>query len=387
MKPAAAAPTLDDASGLVQQRLRLPAGSALPLGSGELRAERLSARHQHLPPPVHRDLRQRTTCQNGVCVIAPCVGPMCSTTTMPPGGVTVTGTYDTFLPVRHPRLRAEGRRDRSAARRPQRRAQRQTRSAARSRPRRISWSASPSSFIAQNIHAPPWGWGQLIQLLSGVFKFGDTPVTAKGVMQLAEASDGTLSAAETWSEMWLEYDATVYNVMNSPSLGTNGNISVTVKAYGGVRTTNEVILGPRDINFDVNKLLVNLINVAISAGSNNQAHDVGELFGLVLCDQLHRRVERLLAVRGGGDPARQSVRARFGAGRPSSRGAARVIYDDDNDGKADAFGRDIPVSARGSLRGSMSNGLVDGDLGPFPQQQLVREEVGAFSGPKRTGTE
>src|SRR5262245_60466863 len=37
-----------------------------------------------------------TTCQQGVCVTSPCVMASCQMTMMPPGGVTVAGTYRTF---------------------------------------------------------------------------------------------------------------------------------------------------------------------------------------------------------------------------------------------------------------------------------------------------
>jgi hypothetical protein len=305
-----------------------------------------------------------TTCQMGVCVTAPCVGPTCNMTTMPPGGVGVAGTYKTFytfdihdfaskaadiqqlLDVLNAALNGNlmcGASTGAAA----------------------QLICIAVNLIAQNIHAPPWV-SQLITVLSGIFKFGDTPVTAKGLMQLAEASDGTLSAAETWSEMWLNYNGMTYNVMNSPMLGTNGQISVTVKAFGGYRTTNEVILGPRDINFDVNKLIVNLINVAISAGSNNQAQDVGGLITLVLCDQLPiTSTDHTVCVAAATQLA-QAFTLDSGLGGIHLDEQRGLIYDDDNDGHADAFGRETPVSARGSVRGDMSNGLVDGALGPFP---------------------
>jgi len=142
---------------------------------------------------------------------------------------------------------------------------------------------------------------------------------------------------------------------------------VTVKAFGGTRTTNEVILGPRDIDFDVNKLLVNLINVAISAGSNNQAQDVGGLLSLVLCDQLPIASSDYLLCQTAASQLASQFELDSGLGGIHIDEQRGLIYDNDNDGKADAFGQPMPVSSRGSVRGNMSNGLVEGDLGAFPK--------------------
>ena len=58
---------------------------------------------------------------------------------------------------------------------------------------------------------------------------------------------------------------------------------------------------------------------------------------------------------------------------PGERAKAMGIFgfvaagDIDLDGKADFLGRASPVSARGTVKGDMSNGLVSGDLGAFPK--------------------
>lgn len=306
-----------------------------------------------------------TTCQMGVCVTAPCVGPNCNMTMMPPGGVGVAGTYKTSYTFDIHDFASKAA-DISQLLDVLSAALNGNLTCGSSSGAAAQLICIAVNLIAQNIHAPPWV-GQLITVLNGIFKFGDTPITAHGTMQLAEAADGTLSAAETWSDMWMNYNGMTYNVMNSPTLGTNGQFSVTVKAFGGTRTVNEVILGPRDVNFDVNKLLVNLINVAISAGSNNQAHDVGELLTLVLCDQLPITSSDHAVCVGAATQLAQVFKLNSGLGGIHIDEQRGLIYDDDNDGHADAFGRDMPISARGTVRGNMSNGLVSGDLGPFPK--------------------
>ncbi|MEW6434946.1 MAG: hypothetical protein AB1730_25885 [Myxococcota bacterium] len=217
------------------------------------------------------------------------------------------------------------------------------------------------SLIASNIQAPPWV-GQLIGVLADAFRFGNSPVRARGVMNLAE--QGTqLYASETWSELWLNYNGQQLDVMNSPTLGQNGRITVTVRAYGGVRSATEVILGPREIEFDVNKLLVNLINVAITAASNNQAHDVGELLDLVLCSNIPVTNPNYLVCTSAAQSLASNFELESGLGGIRFTQQRATIYDLDNNGIADALG--LP-GARGSVAGSMTNGFVSGALGPFP---------------------
>jgi hypothetical protein len=170
-------------------------------------------------------------------------------------------------------------------------------------------------------------------------------------------------ASERWSELWLDSNGQVINVMNNPMLGANGQITVTVLAFGGSPTAMEVILGPRTVEFDVNKLLVNLINVAIRAGSNNQARDVGELLNLVLCDQI-TSVQTRLACAGIASQLAQDFELNSGLGGVRIDEQRATIHDLDGNGTADALG--LP-SARGRVTGRMTNGLVSGALGSFPK--------------------
>lgn len=308
-----------------------------------------------------------TVCQQGVCVTAPCLTAACMTTPMmPPGGVTVTGTYKTTyeLDIHEFATKATNVAKLldvlAAALSGQSSACTQTSSSGQL----VCFAVQ---LVAQNVMAPPWV-GQLINVLAGMFRFGDSPVRAKGVMQVAESQSGALTATETWSEMWLVYNGVSYNVMSGPMLGTNGQISVNVRPFGGQRSFSEVNLGPRRVEFDVNKLLVNLINVAINAGSNNQAHDVGELLDLVLCSQIQitSPANYLLCRTAAQNLANQfELESGLGGLRISQQKA--TIYDDDLDGHADALGRSTPVSARGTVAGDMTNGLTSGDLGAFPK--------------------
>lgn len=343
-----------------------PSGSRCISGQGELAQNACQAGANTCNRPCLTTCGTGTTCQDGVCVTAPCLQASCMQPMNPPGGVTVSGTYRTFYELD---VHAFAEKAATIG------ALLDVLSAALNGGSAQCTQSTPAGqlicvavqLIAQNIHAPPWV-AQLIQVLAGIFRFGDAPVTAKGVLQLAESANGQLAASETWSEMWLVYNGTAYDVMSSPTLGTNGKITVTVKAFGGTRSTSEVVLGPRSIEFDVNKLLVNLINVAIAAGSNNQAHDVGELLNLVLCKQVQTVSSSNYALC---VAAAQQLAQQFeldsGLGGLDIDEQRATIYDDDLDGKTDALGRSQPASARGTVKGSMSNGLVDGDLGAFPR--------------------
>ncbi|MBL8954827.1 MAG: hypothetical protein JNK82_28880 [Myxococcaceae bacterium] len=336
------------------------------IGGGELTSQACRPGMNTCDRPCTVTCGAGTICQMGVCVTAPCLDPSCMMTMMPPGGVTVTGTYRTeyeldvhefsnkamniakLLDVLGAALNGQS-------------------TACSQTSVQGQLICFAIQLVAANIMAPPWV-GQLINVLAGMFRFGDTPVRAKGVMQLAEAQGGALSATETWSEMWLNYNGTQYNVMNGAMLGTNGQLTVTVRAFGGTRSFSEVNLGPRRVEFDVNKLLVNLINVAISAGSNNQAHDVGELLDLLLCSQIQiTSPGNYLLCRTAAQQLADQFELDSGLGGIRISEQKGTIYDDDLDGKADGFGRATPVSARGSARGDMTNGITSGDLGAFPK--------------------
>ena len=202
---------------------------------------------------------------------------------------------------------------------------------------------------------------QLITVMSDAFRFGNKPVRIKGSMQLAENLNAKLYAAETVTEMWMDYNGQSLNVMNAPELGANGKITVTVPAFGGTRSATEVFLGPRSIEFDVNKLIVNMLNVVITAASGQKAHDVGELLDLVLCSNLGV-ANKLLCEEAAKDFAK-SFELASGLGGAKLTQQKATIYDLDANSVADALG--LP-NARGSVTGEMSNGFVTGALGSFP---------------------
>ncbi len=299
---------------------------------------------------------QGQVCTNGVCELPPCVGTNCTSTF----STSVQGKYATYyeldihdfansagnvlklLDLLNAALSGQG-------------AQCQSQSTPEGK-----LMCYVVNLIGQNIHAPPWV-GQLITVLSDAFKFGNKPVRAKGTMQLAEGANAKLYAAEVWSEMWLDYNGQSLNVMNSPQLGANGQVTVTVPAFAGTRTATEVFLGPRSIEFDVNKLIVNMLGVVISAASGNKAHDIESLLDLVLCANLST-TSQLLCQTAAHDFAKNfDLSSGLGGAHITQQRA--TIYDLDSNNIADALG--LP-NARGSLTGEMSNGFVSGAFGPFP---------------------
>jgi hypothetical protein len=183
-------------------------------------------------------------------------------------------------------------------------------------------------------------------------------------MQLAESPNGTLTASETWSELWLTYNGQHLNVMNAPTLGSAGQIAVTVKAFGGARTLTDVNLGPRDIEFDVNKLIVNLINVAIQAASNNQAKDIEELLKLALCAQIPVTSNNFLTCQVAAATFANQLELESGLGGIHlSQQSAPIIDVAPQNGIADSLGN---ATQTGTAKGDLSNGLVSGALGPHP---------------------
>lgn len=297
-------------------------------------------------------------CVNGACVVTPCVGAGC-TTTFP---VNINGRYLTYyeLDISEFARRASEILKLLDLLRAITSGMTQSCNQAGSIEQQLICYVG--NLIAQNVQAPPWV-SQLFTVLSDLFRFGSKPLKARGTLSLVEGQQARVSAAEQWSELWLDYNGRVINVMNNPMLGANGNISVTVLAFGGTRTTQEVILGPRSVEFDVNKLLVNLINVAIQAASNNQARDVGELIDLVLCNRLGSLQTQLTC-----KALSRQLADDFELG--SGLGGLRIdeqratIHDLDGDGTCDALG--LPLM-RGRVTGRMTNGVVSGALGPFPQ--------------------
>lgn len=297
-------------------------------------------------------------CVNGTCVNNPCTGPMCATTF----NTNINGRYQTYyeLDISEFAQRAsEIGRLIDLLRAITSGMTTNCNSLGSIEQQLICYVGN---LVSQNVQAPPW-LTQLFQVLSDMFRFGSRPLKARGVMELVEGQMARVSGAEQWSELWLDYNGQVVNVMNNPTLGANGQITVTVHGFGGSRTAMEVILGPREIEFDVNKLLVNLFNVAIQAGSNNQAHDVGELLDLVLCSRISSAQSRLACAALANQLA-QDFELNSGLGGLRFTEQRATIHDLDGNGTADALG--LP-SARGTVTGSMSNGLVSGALGPFPR--------------------
>src|SRR5207237_1246805 len=80
---------------------------------------------------------------------------------------------------------------------------------------------------------------------------------------------------------------------------------------------------------------------------NNQAHDVGELLGLLLCDQLPVGSSDYLLCEAAATQLANKFKLDSGLGGIHLDEQRGLIYDDDNDGFADAFGREMPKSARG----------------------------------------
>lgn len=292
-----------------------------------------------------------SVCQAGACVAAPCLGGSCA------GGPMRTfyeldihefagqaARIDTLLDVLKAALNGNG---------------------VPCTPTTVTGQliCTAANLASQNIRAPAWV-GKLIDVLAGMFKFGDKPIIARGILNLAESHDGRITGSEKWTEMVLEYDGAVYDVMQSPTLGTNGQITVTVKAFSGTRTSNELMLGAREIEFDVNKLVINIINIVIGAASGGQANDVPGLIDLVLCKHLTSATQNA-ACKAAGNQLGKQLALEVSLGGVKLASQRGVIYDDDKDGKPDGYARATPVSARGTVVGEMSNGLVAGSLGAF----------------------
>lgn len=298
-----------------------------------------------------------TQCVNGACQATPCTGPMCTTS----HSTNINGRYQTYYELDISEFAQRASDIVKLLDLLRAISQGMTTNCNTLGGIEQQLICYVGNLVAQNVQAPPWV-GQLLQVLSDMFRFGNRPLKARGVMDVVEGQLSRVAASESWSELWLDYNGQVVNVMNNPMLGANGQITVTVLAFGGTRTAQEVILGPRLIEFDVNKLLVNLINVAIMAGSNNRARDVGELINLILCDQISS-VQTRLACGALAQQLADDFELGSGLGGLRFDEQRATIHDLDGNGTADALG--LP-SARGRVTGRMTNGFVSGALGPFP---------------------
>jgi hypothetical protein len=213
--------------------------------------------------------------------------------------------------------------------------------------------------------APPPPWvGQLVALLSDLFRLGGSPLRAQGVLTLSEAGD-RLSATETWSALWATYDGQVLDLMQAPVLGAAGTLTVSLPPFTGSRTDGAVRFGPRRVDFDVDRLLVRLLEVAISAASGGQVRDVGGLLDALVCRPLVGGARQdylgcLLLVR--------TFASRFelasGLGGLSLASQQAPVLPGGRSGLAASLGT---AAAPGTLQGQLSNGLVSGALGPFPR--------------------
>jgi hypothetical protein len=214
-------------------------------------------------------------------------------------------------------------------------------------------------YAGVNLQAPPFV-SQLLSTLEDLFKFGSSPVTAQGQMTLAQGANNTLSATESWSSVWVNFNGQQLDLMHSPVLGTNGQVTVTVPPFGGYRDASSVYLGPRDVSLDVNHFLIALIDVAIDAFTNGQATDIPSLVDLVLCTQLPTAGDQLACAL-----AAQSflgnLTASSGLGGFHMDHQNAPLFDTGNTGTANEL---ATPAAQGALLGSMSNGVVSGELGP-----------------------
>jgi hypothetical protein len=334
-----------------------PSGSSCVATTGELMTQTCEPGTNTCVTACPVQCGAGTQCMGGVCVVTPCVGSNCPSS-FP---VSVAGNYDTHYTFDIHDFASQALQISQLL---------DLLSAALSGQAMCNQQQGAFnqllcivvSLAAQNIHAPPWVQS-LLNVLSGMFKFGTNPITATGLMQLAEAPDGTLTASETWSSMYMNFNGQTLNVINSPMLGSNGNVTVTVHAFGGHRDAYQVYLGPRDIDFDVNKLLVNLLNVAIQAASNNQAQDVGGLLDLVLCDQIPITNSNYATCLAAVQVVTQNFQLVSGFGGIHLDHQDGFIYDDNGDNIADHLGKSTNPA---TLSGDISNGLLDDALGAYP---------------------
>jgi hypothetical protein len=209
------------------------------------------------------------------------------------------------------------------------------------------------------VQAPSWV-NQLLQTLQGLFQFGSMPVTANGTMTLTQGANNALSATETWSTLYVEYNGQVLDLMNNPVLGSSGSVSVSIPAFGGTRDQANVYLGSRDVNLDVDKFIIALIDVLINAATSGQATDIGGLLDLLICDQLtslSQEAACLIAV----SALTSNITADSGLGGFTFSHQNAPILVPMNSNVASGLGTQ---AAPGSLVGSMTNGIISGDLGP-----------------------
>jgi len=213
--------------------------------------------------------------------------------------------------------------------------------------------------VGAQVMAPPWV-NQLLQTLEDLFKFGSSPVVAVGQMTLTQGSNQALAGTETWSSLLVNYNGSQLDLMNSPVLGSNGNVTVTVHPFTGTRDPGNVYLGPRSVDLDVNHFIIALADVAIDAATNGQATDIASLLDLAICNPLPNATE-LIACYAAASSLASSITASSGLGGFDISNQSAPVLDPNNTGRATNLA--LP-SAPAALVGSMSNGVVSGNFGP-----------------------
>ncbi len=226
-----------------------------------------------------------------------------------------------------------------------------------------------SVVVAANggLNAPPWV-SQLLQTLQALFQFGGqgNTVTANGSLTLTEATPcpTSLSATETWTHLYMTYNGTPYDLMNSPALGgTIGNLSVTVDPFSGTRDATNVYLGPRDIHFDVNKFILALIDVAISAATGGQDTDIPSLIDDVLCSQIDpiQNPVEYAACLSAATAIGNAITINSGLGGFHFDSQDAPIYPQVGPASATDLGT---AGSPGPVVGQMYDGIISGQLGP-----------------------
>lgn len=209
--------------------------------------------------------------------------------------------------------------------------------------------------VAQAPPPPPWV-GELLAVLTDLFRLGATPLRAAGELTLVEHGD-RLAATEAWTSLWVEHGGRTLDLLAGPE-----PLAVVAPPFEGTRTATELTLGPRRVAFDAERLLVRLLGVAISAGSGGRAHDVAGLLDQVLC--------RPLLDQGSADALACVLVARTLADRLESRsrpGGLAIRAQTARLGGAVVAETLGTAAAPGSLQGELSNGLQAWPLAPAPR--------------------
>jgi hypothetical protein len=215
---------------------------------------------------------------------------------------------------------------------------------------------------AAEVKAPAWV-GELVTLLDQLFRLGTAPLRAAGVLTLAEQGEG-LVASERWSELGVEYEGQVVDLLDGHIPGAGGPLAVTVLAFEGTRTASEVAFGPRRIEVDVDQLVVRLLDAAIVLASQGQANEVGGLLELLVCRPvLGKRSEAYPACLLAAQALAASLERSSGSGVLTIRAQRARVVDANGDRVAESLGA---PDAPGTLAGELSCGLGSASFGALP---------------------